>query len=142
LTLVLPLTAEGFLDDDGGSIVIASSASGVKAAPRVSAYAASMAALRLVAKSVALECAADGIRVNTVLPAGVATPIWTSAPFWRDLLDHHGDGEAAWRALASGTPLKRFAQPEEVAEAIVFLASSAASYVTGTEHMVDGCFSA
>jgi 3(or 17)beta-hydroxysteroid dehydrogenase len=126
----------------GGSIVIVSSASGVKAAPGASAYAASKAALRLFAKSVALECAAEGIRVNTVLPAGVATPMWTGAPFWNDLVGQHGSEQAAWQALASATPLKRFAAPEEVAEAIVFLASSAASYVTGTELLVDGGFTA
>jgi hypothetical protein len=102
--------------------------------PGASAYAASEADVRLLAKPVALECAADGIRVNTVLPAGVATPMWTGAPFWRDFVDEHGFAEAAWRALASDTPLTRFAQPQEVAEAIVFLASSAASYVTGTAH--------
>jgi 3(or 17)beta-hydroxysteroid dehydrogenase len=127
----------------GGSIVLVSSASGIKAAPGASAYAASKAALRLFARSVALECAADGIRVNTVHPAGVRTPMWTGAEFWPSLLAQHGgDEEAAWRALAESTPLKRFATPDEVAEGIVFLASGAASYVTGTELVIDGGFTA
>jgi 3(or 17)beta-hydroxysteroid dehydrogenase len=126
----------------GGSIVIVSSASGIKAAPGASAYAASKAALRLFARSVALECAADGIRVNTVHPAGVVTPMWTAAPFWPDLVEQHGGVEGAWRALAADTPMKRFAQPREVAEAIAYLASDAASYVTATELLVDGGFTA
>jgi 3(or 17)beta-hydroxysteroid dehydrogenase len=127
----------------GGSIVLVSSASGIKAAPGASAYAASKAGLRLFARSVALECAADGIRVNTVHPAGVRTPMWTGADFWAaTLAEHSGDEDATWRALAASTPLKRFAEPEEVAQAILFLVSDAASYVTGTELLVDGGFTA
>ncbi|HET8727698.1 MAG TPA: SDR family NAD(P)-dependent oxidoreductase, partial [Alphaproteobacteria bacterium] len=60
----------------GGSIVILSSVSGMKAVPGAGAYAASKAALRLFAKSAALEVAGENIRINTVLPGGVATPIW------------------------------------------------------------------
>jgi 3(or 17)beta-hydroxysteroid dehydrogenase len=128
----------------GGSIVLLSSASGIKAAPGASAYAASKAALRLFAKSVALECAqaADGVRVNTVHPAGVTTPMWQGSEFWSNLLQLHGSEEAAWDALAATTPLKRFARPEEIAQAILFLASGEAGYVTGTELVVDGGFTA
>jgi NAD(P)-dependent dehydrogenase (short-subunit alcohol dehydrogenase family) len=99
--------------------------------------------LRLFARSVALECAGDGIRVNTVHPAGVRTPMWTGADFWAGVVAQHGgDEEAAWRAVAANTPLKRFAEPEEIAQAILYLASDAASYVTGTELVVDGGFTA
>jgi 3(or 17)beta-hydroxysteroid dehydrogenase len=127
----------------GGSIVLVSSASGLRAAPGASAYAASKAAMRLFARSVAVEVAGDGIRVNTVHPAGVRTPMWTRAEFWSGLVSEHGgDEEAAWRSLASSTPLKRFAQPNEIAQAILFLASDAASYVTGAEMVVDGGFTA
>ena len=127
----------------GGSIVLVSSASGIKAAPGASAYAASKAALRLFARSVALECAGDGIRVNTVHPAGVRTPMWTATDFWQGLLvEHGGDEESAWGALAANTPLQRFAEPEEIAQAILYLASDGASYVTGTELVVDGGFTA
>jgi 3(or 17)beta-hydroxysteroid dehydrogenase len=125
----------------GGSIVIVSSASGIKAAPGASAYAASKAALRLFAKSVALEVAPDHIRVNTVHPAGVITPMWTQAPFWADMVAAHGEA-GAWEQLAASTPLKRFAAPEEVARTILFLASDDASYVTGAEMLVDGGFTA
>ncbi|HEV2124208.1 MAG TPA: SDR family oxidoreductase, partial [Chloroflexota bacterium] len=124
----------------GGSIVIVSSVSGLKAAPGASAYAASKAAVRLFAKSVALEYAKDGIRVNTVLPGGVATPMWSTGPHWQQLVEQHGGEDAAWQALAASTPLGRFAQPEEIAEAIVFLAS--ATYITGAELVVDGGYSA
>jgi NAD(P)-dependent dehydrogenase (short-subunit alcohol dehydrogenase family) len=123
--------------------VLVSSASGIKAAPGASAYAASKAALRLFAKSVALECASDGIRVNTVHPGGVRTPMWSAADFWADLLrQHNGDEAAAWHALAANAPLKRFAEPEEIGQAILYLVSDAASYVTGTELVVDGGFTA
>jgi 3(or 17)beta-hydroxysteroid dehydrogenase len=128
----------------GGSIVIVSSASGIKASPGASAYAASKAALRLFAKSVALECAqaGDNIRVNTVHPAGVATPMWQGMDGWADLLAQHGSEAEVWRALAQRTPLKRFAEPDEIAQAILYLASDESSYVTGTELLVDGGFTA
>jgi NAD(P)-dependent dehydrogenase (short-subunit alcohol dehydrogenase family) len=92
---------------------------------------------------VALECAGDRIRVNTVHPAGVRTPMWSAADFWADMVRQHGgDEDAVWRALAANTPLKRFAEPEEIAQAILYLVSDAASYVTGTELVVDGGFTA
>lgn len=127
----------------GGSIVIVSSASGVKATPGASAYCASKAALRLFARCAALECAqaAEGVRVNCVLPGGVETPLWKEAPFWANLVAEHGEA-GAWQALAASTPLKRFAHPDEVARAILYLASDAAAYITGTELVIDGGFTA
>jgi 3(or 17)beta-hydroxysteroid dehydrogenase len=128
---------------NGGSIVLVSSASGIKAAPGASAYAASKAGVRLFARSVALECASEGIRVNTVHPAGVRTPMWTTSDFWAAAVARHGgDVEATWGELASATPMKRFAEPDEVARAILFLVSDASSYVTGTELLVDGGYTA
>ncbi|HEY9744354.1 MAG TPA: glucose 1-dehydrogenase [Coleofasciculaceae cyanobacterium] len=128
----------------GGSIVIVSSASGLKASPGASAYCASKAAQRLFAKSVALECAQNGdnIRVNTVHPAGVATPMWKSMDFWNDLVEQNAGEAEAWKALASTSPLKRFAQPEEIAQAILYLASDESLFVTGTELVIDGGFTA
>lgn len=130
-----------------GSIVIVSSASGIKASPNASAYCASKAALRLFAKAVALECVANGdnIRVNTVHPSGVKTPMWKSMDFFHELVRKHGSEEAAWRALGatgSDAPLKRFATPEEIAHAILFLASDEASYITGAELPVDAGYTA
>lgn len=125
-----------------GSIVIISSASGIKASGGASAYCSSKAGVRLFAKAVALECASDGIRVNTVVPAGVVTPMWSEMPFFEDLKRKHGGEKAAYGALAEGTPLGRFAEPEEIAAGILYLSSDEASYVTGTDLVIDGGFTA
>jgi NAD(P)-dependent dehydrogenase (short-subunit alcohol dehydrogenase family) len=136
----LPLMRRG----GSGSIVIISSSAGLKGLPCASAYCASKGAVRLFAKAVALECAAagDGIRVNSVHPGGVETPIWQKSGMWAPLLRHHGSEEAVWKALCSSTPLKRFAAPEEIAHAVLYLASDEAAFVTGTELTIDGGFSA
>lgn len=124
-----------------GSIVLVSSASGVKASAGASAYGASKAALQHFAKSVAVECAGDGIRVNTVVPAGVVTPLWEGMEFFQALKRERGEA-GAWEALAEGTPLGRLADADEVAAAILFLASDAAAYITGTDLRVDGGYTA
>lgn len=128
-------------DGKGGSIVIVSSASGLKASAGAAAYCSSKAAVRMLANAVALECARDGIRVNAVHPAGVTTPMWSTMPFFQDLVAEHGES-GAWSALAGDSPLGRFATSEEVAEAILFLASDASSYVTGSGLVVDGGYTA
>lgn len=128
----------------GGSIVIVSSASGLRAGGGgASAYCASKAALRLFAKSVALECADDGIRVNVVLPGGVETPIWQSLANWKDLVEQHGSEEQVWKALGeTQAGLKRFAKPEEIASALLFLASDESAFTTGAELVIDGGYTA
>ncbi len=124
----------------GGSIVIVSSVSGIKPSAGASAYCSSKAALRLFAQTVALECAANGdqIRVNTVCPGAVKTPMWEGTPFWEKLRGDVGSDEEAWKALGAGAALQRVAEPEEIAEVILFLASDDASYMTGAEMVVDG----
>lgn len=126
----------------GGSIVIVSSASGLKASAGASAYVSSKAAARMFAKTVALECATDGIRVNSVHPAGVKTPMWESMGFFQDLKAAHGGEAGAWDELARSTPLGRFATAEEVAAGILYLSSDESSYVTGTELVIDGGYTA
>jgi 3(or 17)beta-hydroxysteroid dehydrogenase len=128
----------------GGSIVVVSSASGVKATPGGAAYAASKAAVSQFAKCAALECARDrdGIRINTIVPGGVETPMWTETDLWKDLASGPHGETLAWRTLASSTPLERFATPGEIARCILFLASDASSYMTGSELVVDGGYTA
>ena len=125
-----------------GSIVNVSSASGIKAAPGAAAYSASKAALTMLARVAAKECAGAGlrVRVNTVSPAGVRTPMWEGMPFFRDLVERTGSAEGAWAALAETSPFGRFATADEVAHAALYLASDEAAYVTGADLVVDGGF--
>jgi len=129
-----------------GSIVLIASASGIKAAAGASAYCASKAGLRMLARAVALEYREHGIRVNTVSPAAVATPMWNKMPFWKDLVAKHGGEEGAWEALGgidpNQHPLKRMAFPEEIAKAVLFLASDESAHITGTDLVVDAGYTA
>jgi len=126
----------------GGSIINVASASGIKAAPGASAYATSKAALRMFSRTAALEGAPAGIRINTVSPGGVMTPMWEEQTFWQSLKEQTGSAEAAWRALAESVPLKRFAAPEEIAQAILYLASDESRFVTAADLVIDGGFTA
>jgi NAD(P)-dependent dehydrogenase (short-subunit alcohol dehydrogenase family) len=95
----------------------------------------------MLADAAALECARDGIRINTLHPAGVKTPMWTTMPFFSDLVAREGEA-AAWSALAQDTPLGRFADADEIAAAILFLASDASSYMTASGLVIDGGYTA
>jgi NAD(P)-dependent dehydrogenase (short-subunit alcohol dehydrogenase family) len=123
----------------GGSIVNVASASGIKAAPAATAYCASKAAVIMLTKAVALECAHDasGIRVNAVAPGGVKTPIWGRTAGASAVM-----GTDQWNASTDAPIGERFADPDEVAQAILFLASAEASYVTGSVLPVDAGFTA
>jgi len=129
----------------GGSIVHVSSVAGLKSAPGASAYSTSKAALCMFSRTAAKECADAGlaIRVNTVCPGGVKTPLWRTMPFFQELVSKHGSEEAAFQAMvASGPPGSRFAEPEEIAHAILYLTSDESRYVTGTDFVIDGGFRA
>jgi 3(or 17)beta-hydroxysteroid dehydrogenase len=117
---------------DGGSIVNVSSASGLIGSPFSSAYCASKGAVRLFTKAVALECAAEAIRVNSVHPGAVRTPIWSKV----------GVSPELEVVIGAASPLGRMAEPEEIADAILYLASDASRYVTGSELVIDGGFTA
>jgi 3(or 17)beta-hydroxysteroid dehydrogenase len=128
----------------GGSIVNVSSASGLVGSPTAAAYCASKGGIRLFTKAVALECAQakNNIRVNSIHPGPVATPIFEKGPSWSDFVNEMGGLENAWQAIAESVPLGRIAKPQEVANGILFLASDLSSYMTGSELIVDGGFTA
>lgn len=128
----------------GGSIVILSSASGIRPAAGAAAYATSKAALRMFAKTLALELTAGEpkVRVNTVLPGAVRTPMWNFTPGWTEQVRTLGSEEAAWRAVAQSAPLQRVAEPEEIARAVLFLVSNDAAFLTGAELVIDGGYTA
>jgi meso-butanediol dehydrogenase/(S,S)-butanediol dehydrogenase/diacetyl reductase len=122
----LPLLAEC----GRGAIVNMSSMRGLVAGPNSGAYSAAKAGVRLFTKVTALECAAarNGVRVNSVHPGHVETPLTAPA---------YANPDVAKEFLAH-TPLGRFAQPREIADVILFLASDEASYMTGSEVTIDG----
>jgi NAD(P)-dependent dehydrogenase (short-subunit alcohol dehydrogenase family) len=123
----------------GGSIVNVSSISGIKAQPEACAYCASKAAVIMFSKAAALECLRTGgqIRVNTVSPSGVKTPMWKTQAFFQELMAKEGGEEAAFQAMERAYPHGRFALPEEIAWAILYLASDESRYVTGTNLVID-----
>jgi 3(or 17)beta-hydroxysteroid dehydrogenase len=128
-----------------GRIVLVSSASGKKATPGAAAYAASKAAVSMLARSAALELAPEHVRVNAVLPGGVRTPLWEGMTFFQELVRSEGGLEGAWRALeaqAPGPGQRRLAAPEEIALGILYLVSDASTFVTGVELAMDGGYSA
>jgi len=126
----------------GGSCILVGSASGTKPAPGAAAYSTSKAGLKMLAKVAALEAKPRGIRVNSIAPAGVVTPMWTKMAFWKDLVDKHGSEEGAWNALGGADPatpaVQRMAFAEEIAQAILFLASDDSAHMTGAELVFDG----
>jgi len=112
----------------GGAIVNTSSTAGVQAIANIGVYSATKHGIIGLTKAAALEQAANGIRVNAVAPGPVAT----------GLLSRMVEGHVPLDVIAQSVPMKRISAPEEIAEAILWLASDAASYVTGETLMVDG----
>jgi len=126
----------------GGAIVLTASAAGIKAEPGIAAYGASKAAVIHLARIAAKEGAADNIRVNSIAPGGVETPIWTALPFFQELAAARGGEAEAFKAMGEmATPLRRYAKPEEIAEQIAFLLSDGAAIITGACLVSDGGYS-
>lgn len=117
------------LMSDGGAIVLNGSIAGSKGLPGQSLYNASKAAVRSFARSWTTDLKARGIRVNVVAPGGTETRLI------RDYLDARPGAEDA---LNQGVPLGRLGLPDEVARAVLFLASEDSSFVAGHELFVDG----
>jgi NAD(P)-dependent dehydrogenase (short-subunit alcohol dehydrogenase family) len=118
----------------GGSIVIMSSVAGLRGSAGLAGYCATKGGVRLFAKAVAMEHAADRIRVNTVHPGVIDTPIWTKLPA---SAGHNAPIDPVEIARA-GVPLVRVGEAQDIANGVLFLASDASNYMTGSELVIDG----
>jgi NAD(P)-dependent dehydrogenase (short-subunit alcohol dehydrogenase family) len=119
---------------DGGSIILNSSIVGSKGLSSNSVYSATKAAVRSFARTWTTDLKDRRIRVNAVSPGSIDTP------GLRDLLASSETGQQRAKMIANSVPLGRFGTPDEIAQAVVFLASDDSSYITGTELFVDGGF--
>jgi NAD(P)-dependent dehydrogenase (short-subunit alcohol dehydrogenase family) len=117
----------------GGAIVNVSSAAGLAGWYDQAAYDASKGGVVNLSRSMGLDFAAEGIRVNCLVPAHVVTPM--SENF---IADAGAEAKSARERTLAAIPMGRFSRPEEIASAALFLASDEASYVTGTTLVVDG----
>jgi NAD(P)-dependent dehydrogenase (short-subunit alcohol dehydrogenase family) len=126
--------ANMMLERSSGSIINVASIAGIVAGYSPHTYAACKAAVIQFTKSIAIELAEDNIRVNAVCPGAIATPIHTgtTSEIWRDRI------KTVKQASIDEQPIPRMGEPEEIAEAILWLASDKSSYVTGHALTVDG----
>lgn len=115
----------------GASVILSGSSSASSGTPAMGAYAASKAAVRSFGRTWAAELAARQIRVNTLVPGPVETPGLTGAA-------PAGQEQQLLAGFAATVPLGRVAQPEEIAAAVLFLASDQSSFMTGAELFIDG----
>ena len=115
----------------GGSVVLAGSGAGMKGLPNLSIYSATKAAVRALARTWTTDLKSRGIRVNVVSPGMVLTPAMTT--YLRN-----NEGAEAW--MQQTIPFGRLGQTDEIAKAVLFLASEESSFVGGEELLVDGGF--
>ena len=134
LKAIMPEMSKG----GGGSIVITSSTSGIRAVGGMSAYVTSKHAVIGLMRTAAMEGAPDDIRVNTVNPSPIDTRMMSSIEEQAGM----PVGDRSNRPMARHTPLQRYGEPEEVAKLMLFLASDEGSFCTGGVYMVDGGVSA
>jgi NAD(P)-dependent dehydrogenase (short-subunit alcohol dehydrogenase family) len=119
----------GMVERGGGSIVNMASAGGLIGLPNRAAYCASKGAVIALTRALAVDHVADGVRVNAVCPGTVDSP-WV-----RRLVEEVGESLDSLRARQ---PMGRLGSPEEIAEAVLYLASEDAAFVTGTAFVIDG----
>jgi dihydroanticapsin dehydrogenase len=119
-------------ENGGGAIVLTSSLAGVKGGPGMTAYSASKGAIVGFGRALAAELAADGIRVNVLCPG------WIDTPFNQPAIDFMGGRASQEAVIRDVVPLGRQGTPEEIASSVLYLASDAASYMTGQILLVDG----
>lgn len=127
-------TTEKFLPilNDGASIINLSSVNAYTGMPNTAVYAASKAALNSYTRTAAIELAPRKIRINSVNPGPISTPIFGKTGMEAEQLKGMAE------AMENRIPLQRFGQPEDVAKLVSFLASDDASFITGSEYNIDG----
>lgn len=116
------------IEQGGGAIINTSSTASIRAIPSVAVYSASKHGVAGLTKAAALECARDNIRINAVAPGPTRTA----------LLARMSEGRTSLDAIAEKVPLGRVSEPDEIAGAFLWLASEAASFVTGHTMFIDG----
>jgi len=119
----------GMIEQGGGSIIQTASVLGLDVSPRLAAYCAAKGAVVNLTRSMAKDYATRGIRVNCICPSDIDSPRRRA-----------NESEERRKFLLSRLPMDRYGQPEEMAEAVLWLASDASSYVTGAVLPVDGGF--
>lgn len=117
---------------DGGSIILTTTCLDQTAMMGESVYSASKAAVRSLARSFSLELLDRKIRVNAIAPGAIETPIWSKIEMPQEAM------EQAAQQVIGQTPAGRFGKPEEIAKAVLFLASDDSSFMLGEEILVDG----
>ena len=122
--------------NDGASIILNGSVISVLGSPGYSAYAASKAGVRAMARVMASELSPRGIRVNVISPGAIRTPIWGAATATPEA------EKALEERIAKATPLRGLGEPDHIAKAVLFLASDDSAHVQGQELLVDGGASA
>ena len=127
--MVAQACAAEMVKTGGGSIINMSSVNGVLAIPSIASYNASKGGINQLTRAMALALVDQGVRVNAVAPGTIATELAAQAVL---------TSEDAKNRILSRTPMKRLGEPSEIADAVAFLASDAASYITGEILTVDG----
>lgn len=123
-------------ENGGGSIINISSIYGLIGTPDVPPYHAAKAAVRMMSKVDAIIYAKDNIRANSILPGMIMTPLLEQA------INSSQDHEKALQTMTTSIPLGRLGTPEDIARGVLYLASDESSFVTGTDLIIDGGYTA